>query len=185
MGEIVTGSFTTKDPRFPWNPWVDHKDTLFYCHRLGLDDLILTQDVLGNEFTDAIMYHCFSRSDSTKRIYPVRAWEIVPASAKEAKIAQENSDGLFEINLANILQIRDFLVTKFIPSFNWESEEQKNSMLSAAKRARDGLHRDIERVRLQGSFLNKEDFVHRMKAENESFPWDNLGNFLDYTQPST
>lgn len=186
MGEVLNGNFTSShNSRFPWNPWGEHKETLFYCHRLGLDDLTLTPDVLGGDSSDAVMYHCISKSDATKRVYPIRAWEIVPAEAKEAKIAQENSEGLFEINLANIIQIKDFLITKFIPSYNWESDEQKASMLAAAKRARDGLHRDIEKVRLQGSFLNKEDFTVRLKAENEAFPWDKLADFLGYQLPST
>lgn len=183
MGNVIQGGFAPiANPGFPWNPWGEHKDVSFYCHKLGLDDLVLTTDI--NKNGDYLTYYVYSRKDPTKRTYPVFPDEIVLADSKEAKIAASNKVGLFEINLANISQIKDFFLTQFIPSYNWESEDQKAEMISRVKRPRDGLHREIETVRLQGSFQNKEDFVTRMSKQIENFPWAKFSEFIDYKLPS-
>lgn len=182
MGEVVQGGFAAdRDLRMPWNPITD-REIAFYCSRLGLDDLYLTPDIVGSPDSQ-IWYQVTSKSDTSKRVYPVAPDEIVPTSSKEAKIAQETKDGLFQINLATIAQIKDLLINKFIPSYNWESDEQKAEQLSKAKRPRDGYFRDIEQERNQGSFENKEDFTTRMNAKQEGFPWGDLANFLDYKIP--
>lgn len=184
MGTVVKGGFENSvyQPGF-WYPVGRDKDTLFYCHRLGMENVKLTPDVTGSSINpENMMYHI---KDKNGNIHGVRYDDIVPMTDKEAKEAQENASGLFEINLSNINQIKDFLCAKFIPSYNWDSEEQKGEMMSKAKRPRDGLYRLIDGVRAQGHFINKEDFVERMKKKEEAFPWDKFADFLDYKLPNT
>jgi hypothetical protein len=172
------------NPNLPWNPYGEHKETLFYCNRLGLDDLILLPDIDGNGDENS-MYYVRSISDASKRIYPARHWEIIPTAIKEAKIAEETSQGLIEINLVNVQQLRDFIVNSFIPSYNWNSDAEKADYLSRAKKPRqDSYHQQITSERLQGSFLTKEDFVSRMSARTQDgFPWQKFSDLLDFRIP--
>jgi len=186
--EVIKGGKTQTDRPHIWNPIGEHKGEHFYCERLGMDDLVLTPDIL--DICGRYQYNVKS-ARNPGRVYPVYGEEIVLSESREAKKAQITSDGKFKINLANQPQIKDFLVVKFIPSFPWQSTEEKSSeqvrdaMLSLAKQPRAGLVRQIEDERMQGYFLDTSTFIERMGKKVDNFPWSKFSDHLDFSLPIT
>jgi hypothetical protein len=185
--EVLKGGKSLDVPSTSWDVIGEHKNVHFYCKRLGLDDLILTPDV--EKYGDMLKYHVVSQRNPG-RVFPVWAYEIVPTDSKEATKAQLD-DGQFSINLAPLPQIKDFLLTKFIVSYNWQSvgdmtaEQVRAEWLSKAKQPRYGIARQVEDERLQGYFLDTSTFIERMTKRVEGFPWIKFAEFLKFDTPVT
>jgi len=186
MGNVIEGKFK-RSPQLPWSP-IDDKDQEFWCERLGIYGF-LTPEILFNG--ERATYHIAQTGVARGRVYPVLAHEIIPAESKAAKKVDLQGNELFPINRSNFDQIKNFLVDNFIGSYPWENtaekthDEIKKSMISLAKAPRNGITRQLEDERMQGYFLDKATFVHRMKPKLEHFPWDKLADFLDYSVPQT
>lgn len=190
MGELIEGAFN-RSPQFPWSPTEDAEKE-FWCDRLGIY-CKLAPDVLFDGMR--VTYHVFQSDGGNavkRRLYPVQGHEIIPSDSKKAKkVDTEKGNLLFPINRSNFDQIRNFLADDFVPSYPWQAtneltpDEVKKAMLSRAKAPRNGLAREIENERLEGFFLDSTTFVDRMKKRFESFPWQELAKFLDYSVPQT
>jgi hypothetical protein len=188
MGDVIGGKFN-RTPQFPWSP-IDDADQEFWCERLGIY-CFLEPEVLYNGARST--YHVKQSGTSVgARVYPVFSEEIIPSQNKAAKkIDTEKGNLMFPINRSNYDQIRNFLADDFVPSYQWVSTEDKTAdevrklMLSRVKAPRNGFARDIEDERMQGFFLDKSTFAQRMKIRSDSFPWETVANFLEFSTPIT
>jgi hypothetical protein len=174
------------DERFPWR-WEEHKDVEFFLPRMG-QYVKLTQDIHSDG-----TYYVKVLNSTSERMYPVRGHELILADSKEAKkiVLNHQESSLFPINKANWTQIKNFLCDDFINSYPWKgndsksSESVRDSFLSLAKSPRSGISKVIENERNQGYFLDRATFASRMKPHLESFPWEKLSEFLDFSEPQT
>jgi hypothetical protein len=174
------------DNKFPWS-WEEHKDTEFWLPRIG-QYVKLTQDI----YSDGTYYVKVIGSTS-ERMFPVRGHELIQADSKEAKkiVLNHQDSSLFPINKANWTQIKNFLCDDFINSYPWQgnesrsSESVKDSFLSLAKSPRSGIAKAIDTERSLGLFTDRASFATRMKPHLESFPWEKLSEFLDFSEPQT
>lgn len=190
MGEVIEGKFN-RSPQFPWSP-IDDRDTEFWCERLGIYGY-LTPDVLSDGVR--VTYHLRQSgvgNSASRRPFPVQGHEIIPTSSKAAKkIDTEKGNVLFPVNRSNYDQLKNFLADDFATSYPWQAtadmtpDEVKKSIISRIKAPRNGLAREVENERSDGLFLDAATFVERMKKRFESFPWQELSQFLDYAAPLT
>jgi hypothetical protein len=171
--------------KFPWN-MPEHGDKEFWLQRIG-QYVKLTGDI------DANGYFVKAIGSNSGREYFVKGSELILSESKEAKKVDlsKQQSGLFPVNRTNWTQIKNFLTDDFINSYPWKGNESKSSeqvrdhWLSLAKNPRSGLSRLIENERGLGVFLDRNTFVSRMKPHLESFPWEKLSEFLDFSEPQT
>lgn len=161
-------------PLFPWEP---HDKRQFWCERHH-SFVRLTGDLDANG-----TYWVNKSGEGTFSRYPARGHELVlrenaPESAPESE--------LLLINTVAWSDIKNCLVNKFIPTYPWSKKGDKTpnqvreDMLILAKSRKHGLSNFIEEERKLGRFEDSQNFILRMNAVYESFPWGDFTQMLDF-----
>lgn len=159
---------------FPWQP---HDKRQFWCDRHH-SFVRLTGDLDANG-----TYWVNKSGEGTFSRYPAKGHELVlredaPSSAPESE--------LLLINSVNWGDIKNCLVNKFIPTYPWSKKGDKapnqirEDMLTLAKSRKQGLSNFIEEERRLGRFEDSQNFILRMNAVYESFPWGDFTQMLDF-----
>ena len=159
---------------FPWRALDDRE---FWCEKLK-SFVRMTGDLNADG-----TYFVIKSGEGNFRRYPVKGSDLVLKA--DAPKEAPTSD-LLLVNSASWGDIKNCLITKFIPSYPWSKKgdrspaEIREEMLSLAKSRRNGLASFIEEERKLGNFEDAQNFVLRMNAVHESFPWNDFTQMLDF-----
>ncbi|NJL10942.1 MAG: hypothetical protein HC908_14305 [Calothrix sp. SM1_7_51] len=163
---------------FPWNP---QDKRVFWSQSLRCD-VRLTGDLNsdGN-------YYVVKVGEGYRR-YPERGNKLSPKSDIADTLNNQESE-LLAVNLANWSDIKNCLLEKFIGSYPWSKtpdkspKEVREQMETLARSKQKGLATYIsqERQTGRGRFTDKQEFVIRMTAIYDSFPWQDFAELLDFS----
>lgn len=173
-GETSADAVPSATPLLPWNS-TDKRE--FWCEELE-SFVRLTGDVNVDG-----TYYVNKSGDGTFRRWGVKGDKLV--LKEQAPSSAPKSEYLL-INSAAWADIKNCLVTKFIPSYPWSKKGDKSpteireEMLSLAKSRKQGLASFIEDERKAGKFEDTRNFVLRMNNVHESFPWQDFAQMLDF-----
>jgi hypothetical protein len=159
---------------FLWSP-SDKRE--FWCEKL--QSFVRMSGDLNADGT----YWVIKTGEGNFRRYPAKGEDLI---LKENAPKDVPTTDLLLVNSATWADIKNCLVTKFIPSYPWSKKgerspnEIREEMLTLAKSRRQGLASLIEDERKLGNFEDDQNFTLRMNQVYESFPWGDFTQMLDF-----
>jgi hypothetical protein len=171
----TTESTAINEVQYPWDP---QDSRVFWCNTLN-SDVRLTGDLNADG-----TYFVVKVGEGYRR-YPVKADQI---QLRESNSQEKGSDYL-AVNISNWTEIKNLLTEQFIPSYPWQktadstAKEVREQMQALAKSRKNGIATIIveERSTSRGKFVSKEEFIIRMNAIMDTFPFRDFAELLDFS----
>ncbi len=170
---ILDKSKEETDDLYPYNPLdkrTFYSDT-YKCKVLLTGDLKISGTYMVSKLGEGY------------QVYPDLARNLKPVVGEESEILPTTH---LSINKSNWSDIKNWTLDKFVSSYPWQRAQDKSStqvkedIENFIKSKNKGLITLILNERINGVFVNREEFINRMNNVYDSFPWNDFCEVLDF-----